>query len=309
MPDVKQSEFIWFDGKLVPWADAQVHVLTHTLHYGLGAFEGIRCYKRDNGRSAIFRLSDHIHRLLQSCHIVTLKSAFSQEELEQACKDSVTANKLESCYLRPLIFVGDGAMGLYAIDNPVRTTVITWEWGSYLGDEGLNNGICAAVSSFARPAVNSMMVRGKLSGQYISSIMAKREAVKNGYHEAILLDDRGYVAEASGENIFMVTGGKVYTPPLSSPILAGITRDTTITLLKDLGYEIVERTFTRDDMYIADEIFFTGTAAEVTPVREIDDRVIGTGKPGPVTKAIQKLYFDVVRGSSTDYDHWLTYIN
>lgn len=305
---VKKAEFIWFDGKLVPWDQANVHVLTHTLHYGLGAFEGIRCYKRADGRSAIFRLGDHIKRLIQSCHIVTLEIPFSQQELEQACVDAVHANKLESCYLRPLAFVGDGAMGLYAIDNPIRTAVIAWEWGSYLGDDGINNGIRAKVASFARPGVNSMMVRGKLTGQYINSILAKREVVRVGYDEAILLDSAGYVAEASGENIFLVRDGVIFTPPLDSPILAGITRDTSLTLLRELGYEVIEQTFTRDDMYIADEIFFCGTAAEVTPVREVDDRRVGTGKPGPVTKAIQERYFDVVRGSATDHDEWLTFI-
>lgn len=306
---VEKSEFIWFDGELVPWDQAQVHVLTHTLHYGVGAFEGIRCYQRADGRSAIFRLEEHIERLIHSCRIVTLESRFTQEELVQACIETVRANKLTSCYLRPLIFVGDGAMGLYAIDNPVRTTVIAWKWGSYLGDEGLNNGISAKVASFARPGVNSMMSRGKLVGQYINSIMAKREAVRAGYHEAILLDPSGFVAEASGENIFMVRGGRIYTPPLGSPILAGITRDTCITLLEGLGYKVTEQRFTRDDMYIADEIFFTGTAAEVTPVRAVDDRVVGTGKPGPITKALQARYFDVVRGGATDCDQWLTFVD
>jgi branched-chain amino acid aminotransferase len=306
---VDKAEFIWFDGKLVPWDEAQVHVLTHTLHYGLGAFEGIRCYERADGRPAIFRLRDHIERLIQSCKIVTLTSRFSVEELIEACVETVRANKLGACYLRPLIFVGDGAMGLYAIDNPVRTAVVTWKWGAYLGDEGLNNGIRAQVSSLQRAGVNSSFARGKLIGQYIVSILAKRQAVRSGYHEAILLDPQGYVAEASGENIFMVQGNRVYTPSLSSPILAGITRDTSLILLREMGFEVMEQSFTRDDMYIADEVFFTGTAAEVTPVREIDTRVIGDGRPGPVTKQLQDRYFDVVRGSAQDHPEWLTYVD
>ncbi len=306
---VDKADFIWFDGELVPWDSANVHVLTHTLHYGLGAFEGIRCYQRADGRSAIFRLQDHIERLVHSCRIVTLTSRYSVAELVDACVETVRANKLESCYLRPLIFVGDGAMGLYAIDNPIRTAIITWKWGAYLGDEGLNNGIRAQVSSLQRAGVNSSFARGKLIGQYIISIMAKREAVRSGYHEAILLGPQGYVAEASGENIFMVKGNRVYTPSLSSPILAGITRDTSLTLLREMGFEVMEHSFTRDDMYIADEIFFTGTAAEVTPVREIDTRVIGEGRPGPVTKALQERYFDVVRGSAEDHPEWLTFVD
>ncbi len=303
-----KSEHIWLDGKLIPWDEANVHVLTHTLHYGLGAFEGIRCYQRADGRSAVFRLDAHVERLLQSAHIVTLEVPYDRETLVNACLETIRANGLAGCYIRPLVFVGDGAMGLYAIDNPVRTAIITWKWGSYLGDEGLQNGIRAKVSSFIRPGVNSMMVRGKLIGQYINSILAKREVVKVGYQEAILLDSQGYVAEASGENIFLVRDNVVFTPPRSSPILAGITRDTSISLLREMNYQVVEQTFTRDDMYIADEIFFTGTAAEVTPVREIDDRKIGTGRPGPVTKALQELYFDIVRGSDTEHDHWLTFV-
>jgi branched-chain amino acid aminotransferase len=245
---------------------------------------------------------------VQSCRIVTLEPSFSQAELERACVETVRANGLKSCYLRPLIFIGDGAMGLYAIDNPTHTTIVAWEWGSYLGDDGLNNGITAKVASFARAGVNSMMSRGKLVGQYINSIMAKREVVRAGYQEAILLDPQGYVAEASGENIFIAHEGRVYTPPLGSPILAGITRDTTLALLKEQGVEVVEQRFTRDDLYIADEIFFTGTAAEITPVRAVDDRRIGDGKPGPITKAIQARYFDIVRGAAQDHNDWLAHV-
>jgi branched-chain amino acid aminotransferase len=306
---VEKAEFIWFDGELVPWADAQIHVLTHTLHYGLGAFEGIRCYRRADGRSAIFRLRKHILRLLDSCRIVTLASAYSVDEIVAACVETVRANQLDACYMRPIVFVGDGAMGLYAIDNPSRTAVITWRWGSYLGDEGIENGIRAQVSSYQRGSVNSSFARGKLVGQYINSIMAKRAAVQDGYHEAILLDSNGFVAEASGENIFMVKDGTIFTPPLASPILAGITRDTAIVLLREMGEEVVEQTFTRDDMYIADEVFFTGTAAEIAPVREIDRRTIGTGRPGRVTRAVQERYFDVVRGTAEDHYEWLTFVD
>ena len=306
---VEKAQFIWFDGELIPWDEANVHVMTHTLHYGLGAFEGIRCYQRADGRSAIFRLREHMERLNQSCRIVTLTPAYSVDEMMQACVETVRANHLGSCYLRPLVFIGDGAMGLYAIDNPIRTAVIAWRWGSYLGDEGIENGIRAQVSSYQRANVNSSFARGKLIGQYITSIMAKRSAIQHGYHEAILLDSLGYVAEASGENVFMVKNGRVYTPPLSSPILAGITRDTAITLIRELGYEVVEQSFTRDDMYIADELIFTGTAAEVTPVREVDGRIVGSGRPGPVTQALQERYFDLVRGSATDHPEWLTFVD
>lgn len=308
MANVKKSEYIWMDGELIPWDQAQVHVLTHTLHYGLGAFEGIRCYQRADGRSAIFRLDTHIRRLLESCHIVTIHCPFDQETLVQACVDTVRENKLTSCYLRPLVFVGDGAMGLYAIDNPIHTTIVAWEWGSYLGDEGLKNGIRAKVSSFTRPSVNAGMARGKLVGQYTNSILAKREVAKAGYQEAILLDNMGFVTEASGENIFVVRDGKVFTTPLGASILAGITRDSCITLLREMGHEVIETRFTRDDLYIADEVFFTGTAAEITPVREIDDRTIGAGTAGPVTRALQARYFDIVKGSSPDHHEWLHWV-
>jgi branched-chain amino acid aminotransferase len=231
------------------------------------------------------------------------------DEIVAACVETVRANQLDACYMRPIVFVGDGAMGLYAIDNPSRTAVITWRWGSYLGDEGIENGIRAQVSSYQRGSVNSSFARGKLVGQYINSIMAKRAAVQDGYHEAILLDSNGFVAEASGENIFMVKDGTIFTPPLASPILAGITRDTAIVLLREMGEEVVEQTFTRDDMYIADEVFFTGTAAEIAPVREIDRRTIGTGRPGRVTRAVQERYFDVVRGTAEDHYEWLTFVD
>jgi branched-chain amino acid aminotransferase len=308
---VLKADWVWMDGALVPWAEAQVHVMTHALHYGLGVFEGIRAYKTKDGRLAIFRLREHIRRFLDSAHIIMLKLPYTEDELVQACID-VLAKQADrfpnGAYLRPVAFMGDGAMGLGAI-NPTRVAICAWEWGSYLGDKGLKEGIRAKVSSFTRMHVNVNMVRGKISGQYVNSILAKREAVLAGYDEAILLDISGFVAEASGENIFCVgRHGVVRTPSLSSPILRGITRDTVLELLRDMGRQVEEVSFTRDALYIAGEVFFTGTAAEITPVREVDNRAVGEGKPGPITQTVQELYFRVVRGHEPKYQHWLTYI-
>lgn len=305
---VDKVEKIWFDGKLVNWDEAQVHVLTHTLHYGLGVFEGIRCYKTADGRSAVFRLEEHIRRLLDSAKICTLPMPYSQAELVQACLDTIRANKLEECYLRPLAFVGDGAMGLGARDNPTRVIVATWKWGAYLGDEGLARGIRAKVSSFNRAGVNSLMAKGKVVGHYVNSILAKREVLAAGYDEAIMLDPQGYVSEASGENIFVVRDGRVVTPALGASILGGITRDSVLAILRDFGVEVVERPIARDELYIADEIFMVGTAAEVTPVRELDDRTIGIGARGLLTEKVQKRYFDVVRGVNPPSPEWLSYV-
>src|SRR5689334_22125565 len=266
---LKPVDKIWMDGHLVPFRDAQVHVLTHTLHYGVGAFEGIRCYKRADGRDAIFRLEEHIDRLFDSCHICTLDVPFTRKQIADACVETMRANKMTEAYLRPIIFLGDGALGLSSLDNPVRTIICVYEWGAYLGDEGLKQDIRAKVSSFTRGALNSTMSKDKICGQYVNSVLAKREAMKAGYDEAILLDAHGHVAEASGENIFIVKKGVIKTPPLSSPILAGITRDTVITLARELGYTVEEATFARDEMWLADEVFLCGTAAEITPVREI----------------------------------------
>ncbi len=304
-----KADKIWMDGEMIPFADAQVHVLTHTLHYGLGAFEGIRCYQRADGQSAIFRLQDHIRRLYETCHICTIDIPFPQEEIVQACIDVVNANGFEDCYLRPVVFLGDGEMGLAAMSNKVRVAVIAWPWGAYLGDEGLNKGIRAKIASLQRHHVNSSMVKGKINGQYVNSILAKREVMAMGYHEAIMLDTEGYVSEASGENIFLVHKGRMYTTPLGMSILEGITRDTIVTLARERNIEIIEQRFTRDVLYVADEIFMTGTAAEVTPVRELDNRKIGTGEPGPVTKALQAAYFDHVKGSAETHPEWLTYIH
>lgn len=303
---VEKSEQIWLDGALVPWEQGQVHLLTHTLHYGLGVFEGIRCYKLDDGRSAIFRLREHITRLFQSAHIATLEMPWSEEDVVQACLDTVRANRLDECYLRPLAFLGDGAMGLGATQNPTRLAIVVWRWGAYLGEEGMQRGIRAKISSFQRPGVNALMAKGKIVGHYVNSILAKREVTRAGYEEAILLDAEGHVCEASGENLFLVQGGRVATPAFGSSILGGITRDAVITLLREGGTVIEERSISRDELYIADEVFMCGTAAEITPVREVDDRRIGKGERGPLTKTLQELYFSTVRGGG--HAEWLTVV-
>lgn len=306
---VDKVEKIWLDGRLVGWDEAQVHVLTHTLHYGLGAFEGIRCYQLHDGRSAVFRLREHIERLFASAHIVTIPiSRWSTDDVVEACLETVRANRLSECYLRPIVFLGDGTMGLAAANNETRLAIIAWRWGAYLGDEGLQKGIRAKVSSFNRPGVNMLMAKGKVVGHYVNSILAKREALKAGYEEAILLDGQGYVSEASGENIFLVRRGKIATPPAGSSILGGITRDTVLTLLREMGVEVEERLIARDEMYIADEVFVVGTAAEVTPVREVDDRQIGAGVRGPLTQRLQERYFQIVRGQEVPHPEWLSLV-
>ncbi|MCW5835900.1 MAG: branched-chain amino acid transaminase, partial [Labilithrix sp.] len=302
---VEKLQQIWVDGELVPWDDAQVHLLTHSFHYGLGAFEGIRCYKRADGKSYIFRLREHIDRLFDTCKMVLLQPKFTREQIMRACADTLKANSLEEGYLRPVVFLGEGAMGIYAPNNPVRATVIAWKWGAYLGDEALKSGIRCKVSSFARHHVNVSLAKAKMMGQYTNSVLAKREAKLGGYDEAILLDPNGYVSEGSGENIFVVKKGKLITPDLSSSILEGITRDTVITLAREMGLTVQETRITRDQLWLADEVFFTGTAAEITPVREIDDRAVGDGVVGPVTKKLQAKFFDVVRGSDTSHSEWL----
>ena len=304
---VQKTEKIWLDGKFVNWADANVHIMTHALHYGLGVFEGIRAYRTTDKRTAIFRLQDHVTRFFESAQILLMEIPFSREAISEACRDTLRLNKMELGYLRPIAFMGDGAMGLGAI-NPTRVAIAAWDWGAYLGDEGLKNGIRAKVSSFTRMHVNINMVRGKITGQYVNSILAKREAKLAGYDEAILLDAQGFVAEASGENIFMVKNGVVRTPPLSSPVLAGVTRDSVIRILRDKGHDVQEVTFTRDSLYIADEVFFTGTAAEVTPVREVDNRKVGSGGPGPITRVVQDSFFKAVRGEDPRYKEWLTHV-
>ena len=298
---------IWFNGKLVNWKDANVHVLTHTLHYGLGVFEGIRAYECQEGKTAIFRLPEHVNRMFTSAHIANIKIPFTKEEITDAILNTIKENNLTSCYIRPLAFIGDGVMGVHPKDNPINVIIAVWPWGAYLGDDGINNGIRTKVSSFTRMHVNASMTKAKICGNYVNSIYAKMEVTSLGYDEAILLDADGYVAEGSGENIFIVRHGKLITPPLTST-LEGITRNTVIEIAEDQGIEIFYQRFTRDEFYISDEAFLTGTAAEVTPVREIDDRTIGTGKPGKITKTIQKIYFDTVQGKNKKYKGWLTYL-
>ncbi|HVI74184.1 MAG TPA: branched-chain amino acid transaminase [Anaeromyxobacteraceae bacterium] len=301
-----KAKKIWLDGKLVAWDEAKVHVLTHALHYGVGVFEGIRAYKTADGRSAVFRLREHMQRLYDSAHILLMEIPYPIEQLHEACLETLRANGQPEGYLRPLAFFGYGSMGVGAV-NPVQVTIASWPWGAYLSEEGLKHGIRAKVSSFTRLHVNVNMVRAKVSGQYVNSFLANREASLSGFDEAILLDTDGYVAEGSGENIYIVKDGTIFTPPLSSPVLAGITRDSVLRIAKDLGVPVCEQKFTRDTMYLADELFMTGTAAEVTPVREVDHRRIGRGEPGPVTKKIQETYFRAVHGEEPRYREWLTY--
>lgn len=299
------GEKIWLDGELVDWDAARVHILTHTLHYGLGVFEGIRSYKGSDGGSAVFRLDEHVRRLFESAHINLIDVPFTRQEVRAAVLDTLRANHLEEGYIRPLVFIGEGAMGLNPADNPVRLAVIAYAWGAYLGEEGLERGIRAKVSTYQRHHVNAKMTKGKTCGDYVNSILAKREALLDGYDEAILLDTQGLVAEASGENLFMVRDGTLYTPPLAS-VLEGITRATVIELAKEKGIRVSERAMTRDDLYVADELFLTGTAAEVTPIREVDRRTVGSGSRGPVAKALQDAFFDVVRGGDRNHQDWLT---
>lgn len=295
---------IWFDGELIPWRDAKVHVLTHTLHYGMGAFEGVRAYKTEQG-AAIFRLEEHTRRLFNSAKIMNMQIPFSEEEINEAQRAAVRENNLDSAYIRPMIFFGSEGMGLRADNLKVHVMVAAWEWGSYLGDEGIEKGIRIKTSSFTRHHVNVSMCKAKANGHYINSMLALQEAQRDGYDEAMLLDVDGFVAEGSGENIFVVREGQIYTPDLTSA-LDGITRKTIVQLANELGYDIIEKRITRDEVYIADEAFFTGTAAEVTPIREVDNRPIGCGSRGPVTEKLQKLYFDVVEGRSHLDQNWLT---
>ncbi len=304
-----KADKIWMDGELIDFEKAQVHVLTHSLHYGLGAFEGIRCYERADGRAAIFRLREHARRLVESCHIATMPLTWSVEQVMDACVETVRANGFKDCYIRPLAFLGDGEMGLAAMSNKVRLAVIAWPWGSYLGDEGIKHGIDAKVSSFNRHHINAAMAKGKITGQYVNSILAKREAMADGYKEAIMLDTNGFVSEGTGENIFAVYDGVIYTTPFHEAILGGITRDTIIKLANERGHKIVESRMTRDFLYVCQEIFVVGTAAEVTPIKSVDRRQIGDGTPGPVTREVQAAYFDQVKGESTAHDEWLTFVD
>ncbi|MFH0861545.1 MAG: branched-chain amino acid transaminase [Candidatus Altiarchaeota archaeon] len=299
---IKKTDKIWYNGKLVDWDKAQIHVLTHALHYGSGVFEGIRCYRTDKG-PAVFRLREHVERLFQSARLYYMDVPYKVEQVEQAIKDTINANRIEACYIRPIIYRGYGEMGLNPLNAPVDVAVAVWPWGTYLGEEGLKNGIRACISSVERFNSNVIPTRAKATGQYINSILAKVQALKAGYEEAILLDNRGMVSEGPGENIFLVKGGRLITPPEHASLLMGITRDSVIQLAKSLGIEVVETDVDRGMLYTADEVFFTGTAAEVTPIREVDGHVIG--KPGPVTKSVQNRFFEIVAGSDKSFEHWL----
>lgn len=297
---------IWMDGKMVPWREANVHVLTHTLHYGMGVFEGERAYKTDKG-TAIFRLGQHTDRLFRSAHIMGMKIPFSKDEINEATLAAVRENNLESAYIRPMCFYGSEGMGLRADNLKVHCSIAAWEWGSYLGEENMQKGIRIRTSSYTRHHVNISMCKAKANGHYINSMLALTEALRDGYDEALLLDVNGFVTEGSGENIFMVRDGVIYTPDLTSA-LEGITRDSIITIAEDEGYQVVEKQITRDEVYIADEAFFTGSAAEVTPIRELDNRQIGDGKRGPVTEKIQAAFFDIVAGKLNKYNNWLDFV-
>jgi len=295
---------IWKDGQMVDWRDATLHMLTHSLHYGMAVFEGVRAYNTAHG-TAIFRLKEHTQRLYNSAKIFQMKVPFDMDTIMNAQLEVVRANKLESCYLRPLVWIGSEKMGVSARGNTIHVAIAAWPWGAYLGEEGLAKGIRVKTSSFTRHHVNVSMVRAKASGYYINSILANQEVTADGYDEALLLDTEGYVSEGAGENVFIVKSGKIYTPDLAS-CLDGITRDSVVTIARDLGIEVIEKRMTRDEVYCADEAFFTGTAAEVTPIRELDGRTIGEGSRGPVTEKIQSMFFDIVGGKATKYNHWFT---
>ena len=297
---------IWQDGKMVPWREAQTHVLTHTLHYGMGVFEGVRAYKAEKG-TAIFRLKEHTTRLFRSAHILGMKIPYDQDTVSQAQIDAVTQNNLEACYIRPMAFYGSEGMGIRADNLSTHLIVAAWEWGSYLGEENMQKGIRVRVSSYTRHHVNVSMCRAKANGHYINSMLALQEAIDTGYDEALLLDTSGFVMEGSGENLFIIRDGVIYTPDLTSA-LDGITRNTVNKIIEDEGLKLVEKRITRDEIYICDEAFFTGTAAEVTPIRELDNRQIGNGTRGPITERIQTRFFDAVHGRIPEYEGWLTYV-
>jgi branched-chain amino acid aminotransferase len=303
---VDKQKKVWVDGKFVDWDSATVHILTHSLHYGLAVFDGMRAYQRADGNTYVFRLREHVDRLFDGCKMCLLSPKHTREEVTSACLEALRVNGMVDGYIRPMVHVGEGAMGIYAPNNPIHTSVLAWTWGAYLGDEALRSGIRTKISSFARHHINVSLTKAKMTGQYSNSILAKREAKLGGYDEAILLDANGYVSEGSGENIFVVRKGVIYTPDLSCSILEGVTRDSVITLAREMGLAVVEGRMTRDQLWLADEVFFTGTAAEVTPVREIDNRAVGEGSVGPITKKVQTRFFDVVRGSDGSHPEWLT---
>ena len=298
---------IWMDGEFVDWKEAKIHVLSHVVHYGSSVFEGIRCYENQNG-SAIFRLKEHVDRLFDSAKIYNMPIPFEKEEIANAIKETITINNLKSCYIRPVTFRGYKELGVNSLNCPVNTTIAVWEWGKYLGDEAIENGVDVGVSSWRRLAPDTMPSMAKSGANYMNAQLAKAEAIENNYDEAIMLDYLGYVGEGSGENIFLVKDDVIHTPDLSSGILKGITRSSVISLAKDLGYEIVEGKIPREMLYLADEVFFTGTAAEVTPIRSVDRTTVGSGKRGPITEKIQSEFFNIVEGKIEDKFNWLTYL-
>jgi len=302
---VQEADLIWMNGEFVAWEDAKVHVLTHGLHYGTGVFEGVRCYDTQCSGPAVFRHADHLDRLFKSAELYYMPIPYERERLREATLELIGRNNLRSCYIRPLAFRGYGTMGLFPLDAPVDVTIAAWEWGAYLGDEGKTNGIRAKVSSWRRISGDSLIPHAKASGQYLNSVLAKIESHKAGYEEAILLDDHGHVCEGSGENIFVVREGTIFTPPQTAGILDGITRKSAMQIARDLGFEVVERDLARAELYLADEIYMTGTAAELVPVREVDDHAVGTGATGEITRAVQTAFEDALHGRSDRYREWL----
>ena len=301
---MQPTELIWMDGTLVPWDQATVHVLVHGLHYGTGAFEGIRAYETEQG-TAVFRLTEHMERLVRGCKALGIPLEWSADDLVKAGKETLSVNNLRSGYIRPVVFYGTGSMGLNPAGASVHTAIAAWEWGAYLGEEGIENGIRVAVSSWRRI---ELMPNAKGTGGYVNSVLAKQEALRAGYDEALMLNSEGHIAEGSGENLFLVRNGVVFSPPVSSGVLDGLTRHSVMTLLRDDGVEVRESTLTRSDLYYADELFFTGTAAEVTPIREVDDRPVGAGRPGPITRRAQELYMGTVTGKLATHPEWLEFI-
>jgi branched-chain amino acid aminotransferase len=301
---VNQADLIWMNGEFVAWEDAKVHVLTHGLHYGTGVFEGIRCYDTEIG-PAVFRHADHVDRLFKSAELYYMPIPYDREQMRRSTLELIARNNLRTCYIRPIVFRGYGTMGLFPLEARVDVAIAVWEWGAYLGEEGKRDGVRAKVSSWRRISPDSLIPHSKASGQYLNSVLAKIESHKAGYEEAILLDDHGHVCEGSGENIFVVRDGVVYTPPQSASILDGINRKSVIQIARDLGFELIERDLGRAELYLADEVFMSGTAAELCPVREIDDHAIGGGKPGEITRAVQKSFEDALYGRSDRYREWL----
>jgi len=302
---VKQADLIWMNGDFVPWDEARVHVLTHGLHYGTGVFEGVRCYDTESCGPAVFRHREHLERLERSAKLYYMDVPYEREQLRQATLELIARNGMRSCYIRPLVYRGYGQMGLFPLEAPVDVTIAVWEWGSYLGDEGKRNGVRAKVSSWRRISPDSLIPQAKACGQYLNSVLAKIESHKAGYEEGILLDDKGHVCEGTGENLFLIRNGVIRTPPLSASILDGINRRAAIEIARDLGYEVVEQDLDRSELYLADEVFMTGTAAELTPIREVDDHPIGSGEPGEITRAVQAVFEDALHGRAERYRHWL----